>query len=87
MTEMPVWVAWEKARRSASERAAREREQRNRLVTLVRIGFLASVEGERATADLVREPEHRALLMAILQAEDTEHAVAAIDRMVRDEPA
>lgn len=44
------------------------------LTTLVRIGFLLSVDGERATSDIVRDPETRGLLMSILQAVDSNAA-------------
>jgi len=54
-------------------------EQRDDLVTLVRVGFLVTVGGERATADIVGEPKLRELLMTILQAKDTEAAIARLD--------
>ena len=47
-------------------------------VALVRIGFLVTVDGERIKPDLVRNPETRALLMTILQAEDTDAAIATL---------
>ena len=49
-----------------------------RLVALVRVGFLVTVNGERATADLVRDPETRDLLLTILGAKDTAAAVEAL---------
>jgi hypothetical protein len=48
------------------------------LVALVRIGFLVTLDGERATPDLVRNPGLRGLLFTILQAEDTDAARAAL---------
>ena len=62
------WLALEE-RAEAAEARVRE------LVTLVRIGFLVTVDGGRATADTVAEPGLRALLFSILQAEDTAQAV------------
>lgn len=50
------------------------------LVTLVRVGFLVRIDGERATVDTVREPELHELLRTILQAKDTEEAVHLIER-------
>ncbi len=48
------------------------------LVALVRIGFLVTENGERATADLVRHPATRDLLLTILQAKDAHAATAAV---------
>lgn len=45
-----------------------------KLVTLIRVGFLVRVDGERATIDTVRNVELHKLLMTILQAEDSEIA-------------
>jgi hypothetical protein len=58
----------------ANDLSKRTRE----LVTLVRVGFLVRIDGERATVDTVREPELHELLMTILQANDTETAYIAI---------
>lgn len=50
------------------------------LTVLVRIGFLVSVGGERATADTVANPELRALLLSILQAESTTATMASLEQ-------
>lgn len=77
----PTWEMVDKANDrfvAAEAEAARLREQAADLVLLVRIGFLVTVDGERATADFVKEEKTRALLLAILQAKDTAAAVAAL---------
>jgi hypothetical protein len=53
-------------------------EERDKLVALVRIGFLVTINGERADADVVNDPEMRKLLFTILQAKDTAAAIAAL---------
>ncbi len=55
-------------------------EQMKTLVTLVRIGFLVRVDGERGTPDVVRDPEARKLLMTILQASNADEACLDILR-------
>lgn len=69
----------QKDRAEASKRqvAALEAE-REKLVTLVRVGFLVTVNGERATADTVANPEVRETLFSILQAKDTAAALASL---------
>lgn len=59
----------------AIETLAEAERERKQLVALVRIGFLVTVDGERATPDFVQEPATRELLLKILQAKDTEAAL------------
>lgn len=51
-----------------------------KLVTLVRVGFLVRVDGERATLDSVRDPDLNKMLRTIMQAVDAEDAAVAIQR-------
>jgi hypothetical protein len=51
------------------------------LALLVRIGFLVTVDGERATTEIVRDPETRKVLMAILQAKDADAAGLVVIEM------
>lgn len=62
----------------AEARAERLEKERDKLVTLVRFGFLVTVNGERAKADDVKEPGLRRTLMTVLQAKDTEAARDAL---------
>lgn len=67
-----------RAAHELNEAEAALADMRRALTVLVRIGFLVSVDGERANADDVREPQLRKLLFTILQAEDTETATRAL---------
>lgn len=53
-------------------------EQLESLVTLVRIGFLVTVNGEKGRTDVVNDPELRKLLFTILQAQDIAAAISAV---------
>ncbi len=68
---------WKRESESYFQRAERAETALRQAVTLVRIGFLVTVDGERATADTVREPSIRELLLTILQAKDSESAARA----------
>lgn len=69
---------WRERALAAEAEAARLREQETKLVTLIRMGFLVTVNGERGRTDIVNDPAHRELLFTILQAKDVEQAVAAL---------
>lgn len=56
----------------------RVEEQLASLITLVRLGYLVTVNGERGRTDVVNDPALRDLLFTILQAKDTATAIAAV---------
>jgi hypothetical protein len=64
--------------RIANSRCARLQQAIAPLVTLVRIGFLVTVNGELAGTEVVNDSSTRELLFAILQAKDTAAAVEAL---------
>ena len=70
---------------AAEGKNTRLQAQVRTLALLVRIGFLVTVGGERATSDIVRDPETLKLLMAILQAKDADAAGLVAVEMATDE--
>jgi len=76
---------WERDFRAAEARLGEAQRECVRLqqalaplVTLVRIGFLVTVNGERAGSEVVKDPATREILFAILKAKDTAAAVEAL---------
>lgn len=63
---------------AAEARLAVATELQENLVLLVRFGFLVSVNGERATADAIKDGRLRELLFSILQAKDVAAARAVL---------